>query len=45
MTGPSVLMHALLIPVVSGSIFSLLTVVATWRFVVRRPPPDRKSVV
>ena len=39
MTGPSVLMHALLIPVVSGSIFSLLTVVATWRFVVRRPPP------
>jgi ceramide glucosyltransferase len=32
MTGWSVLTLALLIPVVSGSIFSLLTVVATWRF-------------
>ena len=32
MTGLSVLTLALFIPVVSGSIFSLLTVLATWRF-------------
>ena len=36
MTGLSVLKLALLIPVISGSIFSLLTVLTAWRFYARR---------
>lgn len=38
MTVAPSLTHVLLIPVVSGSIFSLLTVVSTWLFVRRAPP-------
>ena len=38
MTVAPSLTHVLLIPVVSGSIFSLLTVVTTWLFVRRAPP-------
>ena len=36
MTALSLLTLVLLIPVVSGSIFSVLTVLATWRFYSRR---------
>ena len=38
MTGLSVITLALLIPVMSGSIFSLLTVLTAWRFYARRAP-------
>ena len=38
MTALSVLKLALLIPVLSGSIFSLLTVLTAWRFYARRIP-------
>jgi len=38
MTGLTVLTLALLIPVLSGTVFSVLTVLATWRFYARRRP-------
>ena len=44
MTGLSVLKLALLLPVASGSLFSLLTVLATWRFYARRAPSTHAAL-